>query len=87
MNHAEFSIEAETPDYIFIADTGHTHARTITNDAEFVVETLVRENALRERRLFYQDSEGQIDELAHTGKRFLEFHAGHSGVILPGVSE
>jgi hypothetical protein len=60
MNHAECSIEAETPDYIFIMDTGHT--RTITNDAAFVVETLAKE-----RRLFYQDSEEQIDELLHDG--------------------
>ena len=82
MTHAEFTIEKETPDYVFIIDTGHTHTRTVTNDAEFVVKTLATDHALGDRRLFYRDSENQIDELLHSGAKFLDFRPGHAGIEL-----
>jgi len=80
--HAEFIIENETPEYIFIIDTGHTYTKTVTNDAESVIETLHSEHGLGERRVFYQDSENQIDELLHTGATFTGFKSGHAGVTL-----
>ena len=64
----------ETPEFIFIIDTGHhTHVRTVTNDAEYVIETLARYHALGNRRLFYMDSEGQIEELLHYCGQFEGF--------------
>lgn len=85
MATAEFSIEAETPEYVFITDTGHAHTRTVTNDAEAVIETLAKDHALGDRRVFYRDSSGEIDELTHNGARFLDFAPSHAGVSLPGV--
>ena len=82
MIHAEFTIEKETPEYIYIIDTGHNHTKTITNDPGHVIETLAIYHALGERRVFYKDSEGQIDEILHSGSRFTGYKAGHSGVEL-----
>jgi hypothetical protein len=51
MAHAAFTIEKETPDYIFILDIGPwDQHRTVTNDAENVVETLAKDHALGSRR-------------------------------------
>lgn len=83
MNRADFRIEAETEEYIFIIDIGHTHTCTVTNDAENVVETLARDHALGDRRLFYMDSEGRIDEIKHTAGKFSGFAPGHAGITLP----
>jgi hypothetical protein len=77
---AIFTIEKETPDYIFIIDTGHEHTSTVTNDAERVIATLHSDHALGNRRVFYKDSEGQIDELQHSGAMFAVFKPGHSGI-------
>ena len=86
MANANFTIEHETPDYIFIFDSGPwDQHRTITNDAEYVVETLAKDHALGNRRLIYKDSEGQIDELLHTAGRFTDFKAGHEGINLEGI--
>ena len=83
MNRANFTIEKETPEYIFILDIGPWDQHpTVTNNAEGVVETLAKENALGDRRLFYQDSEGQIDELLHAAGKFNGFAPGHSGIDL-----
>jgi len=79
---AEFTIENETPEYIFIIDTGHTHTMTVTNDAESVIETLHSEYDLGDRRVFYRDSENRIDELLHAGARFTGYRAGHEGADL-----
>jgi hypothetical protein len=83
MAHAAFTIEKEMPDYIFILDTGPwDQHRTITNDPEWVIETLANDHALGDRRLFYKDSEGQIDELLHAAGRFTGYKAGHEGIHL-----
>jgi hypothetical protein len=77
--HAEFTIEKETPEYIYILDTGYTHTRTITNDPEFVIRELINKYALGDRKIFYRDSEGTIDEIVHAGGRFLKYSPGHAG--------
>ena len=83
MANANFTIEQETPEYIFIHDVGPwDQHRTITNDAEWVIETLAKDHALEGRRLFYRDSEGQIDELKHAAGRFAGFSPGHEGFNL-----
>jgi len=85
MNHAAFRIEQEALEYILIRDIGPWDKHpTVTNDAESIVETLARGCSLGSRRLFYIDSEGQIDELLHTTGKFAGFKAGHEGVSLEG---
>jgi len=71
-------------EYIFIRDTGHDKGcRSITNDAEYVVEQLyVEEDITDETRIFYEDSDECIDELLHAGRVFKGFKPGHEGVEL-----
>ena len=47
MGHAVFEVIRATPEYIFIQDTGHETNRTVTNDAEWVIEELALEYGLR----------------------------------------
>jgi hypothetical protein len=61
---------------LVIQDAGGQYL-TITNDAEWVVEQLVREGQLPPgRRLFYIDSDGQKDELLVKDGRFAGFAPG-----------
>jgi hypothetical protein len=85
-NHAAFKIFAINHSLIFIHDLyDHNKSvrqhRTITNDVEWVVVALCSLYPINDRRLFYRDSEGQIDEIVHNGRLFLEFRA-ESGVIV-----
>jgi hypothetical protein len=69
--------------YIFVRDAGHNSGRSVTNDAEYIIGQLYLEFGISdETRVFYEDSEGQIDELLHSGKKFCGFKAGHEGVDL-----
>lgn len=58
-----------------IRDTGHDcGCPTITNDAEGVVAELAATGHLRpETRLLYHDSEGDLTQILHDGRRFLGF--------------
>lgn len=49
---------------------------TVTNDAEAVVDYLLKTGKLGARRLFYYDTEGQLDEITHDGQKFTGFKAG-----------
>jgi hypothetical protein len=81
-------LKDERGKYIFVRDIGHNSGRSITNDAEYVVEQLYLEYDITdETRIFYEDSEGRIDELLHTGKIFRGFKAGHEGVELEEMME
>jgi hypothetical protein len=80
--HAAFSVIKEAPDFIFIKDVGHKKHITITNDAEFVLTKLAEEHSIDRRRVFYMDSDGQIDEIEHRGAKFVGFKPGHKGVEL-----
>jgi hypothetical protein len=69
--------------YIFIRDIGHHNGRSVTNDAEFVVGQLYLDFGIGDAtRIFYEDSEGEVDELVHSGNVFRGFKAGHKGVEL-----
>ncbi len=49
---------------IYLIDTGHKHARSVTNDAVNVVMQLAEQHgAIGERRVYYRDSMGQWGEL------------------------
>jgi len=77
MNHAEYKIVGETDDSIFIEDLcgkpGYETAKSVTNDAEWVIETLIHEYGMLRKKVVYQDTEGQWDELIHDGNVFLDF--------------
>lgn len=87
MNHAEYAIILNKPDYYLIIDTGHNHAKTITNDSEHVVKELYDEFDLGDRRVFYIDSEDRIDELLHNKGKFVDYKVGHEGIEFPHISE
>lgn len=62
MKRANYQIVRHTSDYLLIQDVGpHDQYLTVTNAAETVVEELAPR--LGSRRLFYYDSDGQLDEL------------------------
>jgi hypothetical protein len=77
---ANFSIVEEDLLSVTIRDLGPWDKfKTVTNAAEFVVETLVAAGRLPEgKRLFYFDSEGELDELLIQGGRFAGFKAART---------
>jgi hypothetical protein len=83
-NHAVFALMEDNDSFVYIQDRGHNqNCRTVTNDAEYVLAELddLIDN-LEKKRVFYMDSDGQVDEIIHEGKKFKTFKAGHSGVSL-----
>ena len=83
-NHAVFSIMEETDCFLYIIDCGnHSECKTVTNDVGFVLSELSNSiDKFDNKRLFYKDSYGNIDEIIHSGKTFIGFKSGHSGVTL-----
>jgi hypothetical protein len=76
-------LKHESGKYIFIRDIGHNSGRSVTNDAEYVIEQLyIEEEITDETRIFYEDSEGMVDEILHSGKKLTGYKAGHEGVEL-----
>lgn len=78
--HAKFQLLDQEREYIFIRDIGHNSGRSVTNDAEYVIEQLYAYNISDETRIFYEDSEGEISEILHSGKKLKGFKAGHEGL-------
>jgi hypothetical protein len=81
--NAEFEVlKHESGRYIYIRDIGQC-CRSVTNDAEKVVRKLFVEYGITaETRIFYDDSDGRVDELVHMGGVFTGFKAGHEGIDL-----
>lgn len=63
---------------LVIRDVGHDQGcRSVTNDAESVVALLYASGLLdTHRRLFYYDSENNLDEILHHDGRFVGFAPG-----------
>ena len=88
MKHANFVVREVHADRVIIQDVGPWHEHpTITTDAEDVVRRMVRGVEDRQlpgdpifqlgnRRLFYYDSEGNLDELVVADSRFVRFAPG-----------
>ena len=77
MRTANFAIVEDSQDRVVLKDLGPWDKHpTITNDAEGVVERLAP--MLKGRRLFYYDSEGELDELA------VDAHLGTFAGFRPG---
>lgn len=66
---AQYRIAHETPDTIFIVDLDQ--GKSITNDAEKVVERVVHDHGTV--RIIYRDTMGRWDELVHEGGIFKGF--------------
>lgn len=77
-NRAQFEIVTRRDDSITIRDVGHRHGHpSVTNDAEEVVDYLLDQGLLQEgQRLFYFDSEGQLDEILVKDGGFAGFAPG-----------
>lgn len=72
---AQFSIVNVEDDKVTVRDECQsTGTMSVTNDAEAVVEHLVK--LYPGRRIFYYDSYGMLDELAHDGEKFTGFKPG-----------
>jgi hypothetical protein len=84
MRTALYDLICETTEFIYIKDIGFDKGRfSVTNDAEFVVAELHENFNLGNRRIFYMDSEGNVDELLHRSGVFSGFRAGYEGHELP----
>jgi hypothetical protein len=67
-NGANFSIIADEPHRLMIRDKGPWDQHpTITNGAEEVVQRCFLYHELKDRKLLYEDSEGELSELLHDG--------------------
>lgn len=72
---AEWEFVGSNAECIVIRDVAHPSKRSVTNDAENVVDDL--RNVLRGRRLFYFDTMGVLDELVvNEHGRFVSFAPG-----------
>ena len=74
----EIVAEESTNERLVIRDLGPwDEHETVTNGAETVVRELVAQKLLlRDRRLFYYDSVGVLDELVVTKGKFAGFRPG-----------
>lgn len=71
---ARYEIVRNEPWAITIRDVGHAETTSVTNDAEAVVEDLVRRGVLHNaKRLFYFDSDDNLDEILHAEGAFVGF--------------
>jgi hypothetical protein len=72
-----FRIEDNRPGFpLVIRDLGgELGCMSVTNDAESVVEYLYSEGDLTDdRKLYYYDTEGDLDEIVHEKGQFVRFN-------------
>lgn len=86
MAQAKYGLVGDTPEAIIIRDLGPWDRHpTVTNDAPAVVAQLARR--LQGRRLFYFDSEGDLDEILVRDGKFCGFSPYRAVFPKPGVEE
>jgi hypothetical protein len=86
-NHAEFFVISDTPSYVLIKDIGHTYAKTVTNDVEYVLQKLDVILDIKNRRVFFIDSDGEQDEIVHSGGCFKCFKPARGKYLLTSKLE
>lgn len=70
--HARYVVEITTDLFVLIRDLDAEGCRSVINDADYVVQTIHESAAdLSHRRLYYEDSTGQVEELRHDKGRFI----------------
>jgi hypothetical protein len=72
-----YEINVNEADHVIITDLcgDGTNYKSVTNAAEAVVKDLI-EHFGPNKRFFYYDTIGQLDELQHDGVKFVGFKAG-----------
>jgi len=75
-----YDIVRDKPNKILITDRCDEHGcMSITNAAELVIEDLHKKGLLSpEKRVYYEDTMGAVDELCHDGEKFTGFAFGES---------
>ena len=79
MHNIAYSIVKNDSDKLLINDDFNPKdpTMTITNGAEYVVRELFEDGYLTTKKLFYRDTDGQIDEIIHDGNgKFIRFSFG-----------
>ena len=73
-----YDIVKDRPDCIFIRDLANeVGCMSVTNAAEDVIEDLRQRGLLVEgKKVLYEDTMGEIDELKHDGTKFTGFAPG-----------
>lgn len=71
-SQASFQIVKKTDTIILLQDIGN-NSRTITNDDDKVINVLSQHFNLKNKRVFYKDSDGRFDELVHESNQFSGF--------------
>lgn len=77
---ANFSIERNTDNWILISDNAIVYnTMSITNDAEGVVDVLLKSGDLKKDKiLYYVDTDNRVDILDHDGIKFTGFLPAYS---------
>jgi hypothetical protein len=74
MKPASYKIVKSTAAFVLVRDVGpHDVFATVTNAAEDVVQELWVGGLLGDLRLFYFDTDGNLDEIVHDGPMFIAF--------------
>lgn len=71
MMRANYSVVEVSDEFVTIQDDGN--GVTITNDAEAVVLDVLEHWGRKAKRIFYYDTDGNLDELVHADGRFIRF--------------
>jgi hypothetical protein len=75
-----FKILKITDIFIYLKDMGLPARYSVTNDAEWVIATLAALGILENRKVFYMDTDTNIDEILHENGKFKDFSFGHEGI-------
>ena len=74
---AHYTIHAVAHDRVLLRDTGDwTIHQTVTNDVENVVKDLATKVNLKDKRIFYIDSENEFTEIIVENNEFVKFNLG-----------
>jgi len=84
---AKWYLAYSDSDMVFIIDEDSPDFATVTNAAERVVTALDEQVTLGNRRLYYRDSQGEIDELTHENGKFTGFRPGPTDEIKAKLSK
>lgn len=74
MFHANYDVVEIGDNYIYIEESNE--GKTVTNDAEWVIEQLHEDYDLAGKRVFYKDCYGEVDEITHVNGVFKGFETG-----------
>ena len=78
---AKFKVLEITTDHILIDDECEKYGcMSVTNDAENVVDFLLKKYLLKDKKIYYIDTDGRVDELEHNNQKFIGFKPGYENM-------